>query len=361
MKVAIITDTHAGIKNGADLFLDYAERFYEEIFFPYCIENNISRIIHLGDYFDHRRFVNIKVLKRNKEMFLDKLREHKMVMDIIPGNHDTFYKSTNELSGLVEILQHYTDVVNLHQDPTVIDLDGLQMALLPWINPENYAESMDFVSKTAAPIIGAHLELAGFDMMRGIAAPSHGMDRSLFNRFEMVLTGHYHTKSTQDNVYYLGTPLEQTWADCNDAKYFHVLDTETRKLEPIQNTITLYHKVVYDDTNASSDIIGELDKCDFSSLKNTYVRVIVKTKKNPLMFDRFIDRLVSVSPFDLKVVENFEEYQSANVDDEKVEVGDTVTLLNTYVDSVQTDLDRDRLKSMLSALWTEAQNIDVIS
>jgi len=177
----------------------------------------------------------------------------------------------------------------------------------------------------------------------------------------MVLTGHYHTKSTQDNVYYLGTPLEQTWADCNDAKYFHVLDTETRKLEPIQNTITLYHKVVYDDTNASSDIIGELDKCDFSSLKNTYVRVIVKTKKNPLMFDRFIDRLVSVSPFDLKVVENFEEYQSANVDDEKVEVGDTVTLLNTYVDSVQTDLDRDRLKSMLSALWTEAQNIDVIS
>ena len=79
------------------------------------------------------------------------------------------------------------------------------------------------------------------------------------------------------------------------------------------------------------------------------------------MFDRFIDRLVSVSPFDLKVVENFEEYQSANVDDEKVEVGDTVTLLNTYVDSVQTDLDRDRLKSMLSALWTEAQNIDVIS
>jgi DNA repair exonuclease SbcCD nuclease subunit len=294
-------------------------------------------------------------------MFLDKLREHKMVMDIIPGNHDTFYKSTNELSALVEILQHYTDVVNLHMDPTVLDFDGLGIAMLPWINPENYDESLDFISNTSAPILGAHLELAGFDMMRGIAAPSHGMDARVFDKFEMVMSGHYHTKSTKGNVHYLGTPLEQTWADCNDPKYFHILDTATRELKPVQNTITLYHKVAYDDSEASDDIGGELAKCNFGSLKDTFVRVIVKTKKKPKMFDGFIDLLTSVSPFDLKVVENFEEYQSTNVADTNIEVTDTVTLLNTYVDSVVTDLDRGRLKSKLSALWTEAQNIDVVS
>ena len=39
----------------------------------------------------------------------------------------------------------------------------------------------------------AHLELQGFDMSKGMPCMD-GMDRKYFDRFEMVLTGHFHAK-----------------------------------------------------------------------------------------------------------------------------------------------------------------------
>jgi len=360
MKLAVITDTHAGVKNGSEIFLDYSERFYDEVFFPYCLENGITKILHLGDYFDHRRVVNFKVLSRNKKMFLDKLREYGMTMDLIPGNHDVFYKNTNELCSLVEILQHYTDVVNLHMDPTVVSYDSLDIALIPWINSDNYEEVTTFVKKVKAPFLGGHLELQGFDMMKGVPASSGAMKSDIFSRFELVMSGHFHTKSNKGNIHYLGSPFELTWADCNDGKFFHVIDTETRELTPVRNPITIYNKMVYDDTKASDDITAEIKSCDFTCVKNSYVKVIVINKKNPFLFDKYIDKIISKEPFDLKIAENFDEYLSENVDNEAVEITDTVTLLNTYVDSVETELDTDKIKLKLQELYVEAQTTDAL-
>lgn len=359
MKIGIITDTHAGIKNGSDIFLDYAERFYSEVFFPYLKENGISKILHLGDYYDHRKIVNYKVLTRNRSMFLEKLRDYGMTMDVIPGNHDVFYKNTNDLCSLVEILTHYSDVVNLYMNPTVVDYDGLKVALLPWINAENYTDSLNFIATSDAPILGGHLELSGFEMMKGAPAISHGMDAELFKRYEMVLSGHYHTKSDRGNIHYLGVAFEQTWADCNDPKYFHVLDTSTRVLTPVRNDMTIFKRLVYDDTifDNPGKAIAQLD---LSHVRGSFVKVIVAGKKDPYVFDKFIDRIVANEPFEYKIIENLSEYSSENVADEEINLSDTVTLLNSYVDAVDTDLDRDRIKRRLQELYVEAQNQDSI-
>lgn len=359
-KIAVITDTHAGVKNGSNIFLDYAERFYSEIFFPYCLENNITKILHLGDYFDHRRVAHINVLARNRGMFLDKLREHGMHMDIIPGNHDVVYKNTNDLCSLTEILHHYDDIVTLHMEPTVVDYDGLRIALLPWINAENYHASIDFINNVDAPFLGGHLELAGFEMMKGVLASSHGMSANLFSRFEIVMSGHYHTKSTKDNIHYLGTPIEHTWADCNDPKYFHVIDTSSRALNQIRNPITIYNKLKYDDSKAGNDITKELKKYDLSCVEGSFIKIIVRNKKNPYLFDKYLDAIMAKNPFDVKIVENFDEYLSENVDDGGLEISDTLTLLNDYIDGVETNVDKDRLKGMMTDLYIEAQNSDAI-
>ena len=71
MQIAIINDTHCGVKNGSDVFLKNAEKFYTDVFFPYLEENKIDTIIHLGDYFEHRKFVNFKALNQNKKVFLE--------------------------------------------------------------------------------------------------------------------------------------------------------------------------------------------------------------------------------------------------------------------------------------------------
>ena len=79
--------------------MDYQEKFYRDVFFPYLLENKIDTILHLGDYYDNRKTINFKALHHNRKIFLDKLREYGMTMDIILGNHDTYFKNTNELNG----------------------------------------------------------------------------------------------------------------------------------------------------------------------------------------------------------------------------------------------------------------------
>lgn len=360
MKVAVITDTHTGIKNGSDIFLDYSERFYSEVFFPYLKENDITQILHLGDYFDHRRFANIKVLARNRASFIDRLRTQGIKMDLIPGNHDVFYKNTNNLNSLTELLGQYQDVIQVHMEPTVKEYNGLRIALVPWINEENSARCLDFIRTVSAPFLGGHLELQGFEMMKGAPAVSHGLEADLFSRFELVMSGHYHTKSTKGNIHYLGTPYELTWADCADRKYFHVIDTVTRELSAVRNPITIYNRIRYDDAAATDDVQTELEKCDFSLVKGSFIKVVVVNKRNPFMFDKFIDKIVSFDPFELKIVENFEEFISANVGESEIELSDTITLLNTYVDAVDTNLDKSRLKSKLQTLYVEAQNLDTL-
>jgi len=354
MKVAILNDTHCGVRNSSDIFLKYQERFYEEVFFPYLKEHDITQILHLGDYYEHRKFVNFKALNANRKHFLEPMRDAGITMDIIPGNHDVYFKNTNELCSLKELLGYFTTNVNIVMKPTVLDYDGLGVGVVPWINNQNYKEYMEWIAQCKAPILGAHLELKGFEMMAGVPNP-HGMDPSdAFSRFEMVLSGHFHTKSSQGNVHYLGSQMEFTWADVDDPKYFHVLDTETREITAVRNPITMFKKVIYDDTNT------DYSKIDVKQFERKFIKLIVINKNDLYMFDQFVDRLQGIETYELKIAESFEEYLGESVEDEKISLEDTTTLLDSYVDAVETDLDKDHLKVELRKLYTEAQNLEVV-
>lgn len=353
MKIAILNDTHCGARNSSDVFMQYQEKFYSDIFFPYLLENGITRILHLGDYYEHRKFVNFKALEHNRKVFLEKLREHNIHMDIIPGNHDVFYKNTNDLCSLKELMGHYTDVVKIHMDPTNLEVDGLHIGLIPWINASNYVSTMDFIKNCRASIIAGHFEFNGFEMYKGIPN-SHGMDTSPFSKFEMVLSGHFHTKSSNGNIHYLGSQMEFTWGDCDDPKYFHILDTQTRELTPVRNPHTLHTKVVYNDDNT------DYSKVDVSYLDDQFVKVVVEKKSDYFGFDRFIDRIQQRKIHELKIAESFDEFLGESVEDENIQLDDTQILLDTYVDAVETDADKDKLKLLLRNLYVEAQNTQLV-
>ena len=352
MKIAILNDTHAGCRNSSDIFMDYQERFYAEVFFPYLIENDIKHILHLGDYYDNRKTINFKALQHNRKIFLEPMRELGITMDIIPGNHDVYYKNTNELNALKELQGHYMNEVNLVMKPTVVDYDGMAIALVPWINTENEKESLEFLANCKADIVGAHLELQGFEMSKGLPC-MEGMDRKHFDRFDMVMTGHFHAKSTQNNIHYLGSQMEFFWNDCNDPKHFHILDTETRELTPVVNPITIYEKIYYDHENMRKFK-------DLKYLDNKFVKVIVTNKGDPYEFERFIDRVQSQKIHELKIAEDFKEFLGDNVGDDNINVDDTETLVYDYVDNVTTDLDKGRIKKEISHLMKEAQSMEII-
>jgi len=348
MKIACVNDSHFGARNDSSLFLEHFISFYENVFFPYLKDNDIKNVIHLGDFFDRRKYVNFSTLKMVREKVLTPMEEMGVNINLLLGNHDTYYKNTNKVNSPKELLSGYSNI-HINEKPVVVEYDGLCVGLVPWINEENKDDSLSFLSSCKCPIVAGHFEFNGYEVLRGVKF-SGGMSDSCVKRFEKVLSGHFHSKSHNNNVFYLGTQYQITFSDLNDAKGFHVLDTETRELEFVENPERMFYSFVYDDTDKESlkTLKSQLTK----KLENKFVKIVVENKTKSSMFETFIDALYELNVADLSVIEDF----STNLqDDEKVDLAqDTLTIINTELDLIETDLDKESLKRIMKNLYMES-------
>ena len=201
MKIAIINDTHFGVRNDHQGFLDYMFQFFDEQFFPYLIENDIKVVFHLGDVFDRRKFINMNTLHTVRTKFFERLESMGVHLHIIPGNHDCYYKNTNTVNSVKELTSHYQNV-DVYEKPKTISFDGKSFLFLPWLSPENTDSFLSYVDSNNADVLLGHLELNGHYVIPGVKFKG-GLDSTLFNKFELVLSGHFHQHSTQGNVNYL--------------------------------------------------------------------------------------------------------------------------------------------------------------
>ena len=264
-------------------------------------------------------------------------------------------------SRLKELIGDKSNKFHLYEDATEVNIGGLDILFLPWINPQNYIYSMGMIDETTAQICMGHLELNGFEMQKGMFM-DHGWDKEEFRKFDTVMSGHYHHKSDDGQVYYLGTPYELYWNDWEDPKGFHIFDTETRELERIVNPYNIFSKIYYDDTvNDYSHMVGASATAhDFKKYKDKYVKLVVVNKKDLFQFDQFVDKLLAADCHDVKIVEDFSEMDASNVSDDIVENSeDTMTLLEKYIDELPVDLSKDRLKNTMRTLYTEAQDLEI--
>lgn len=352
-KVALVTDTHFGARNDNESLANFFEKFYLEVFFPYLVKNNIKKIIHLGDAFDRRKFINFQSLNRCRHYFYDQAKKHGIEVDQIVGNHDTFYKNTNSVNSPDLLLKEYDNVV-VYSAPSEVDVDGRKLMYVPWICAENHEQTMNLINGTSATIALGHLELDGFEMYKG--QPHHGgMSADVFSRFDLVLSGHFHHRSTNRNITYLGCPYEMTWSDYNDPKGFHILDLETNELTFIENPYKLFYKVKYDDSKFKG--LESFKVLDFSYLKDTYVKVIVINKTNPYWFDLFIDKIEKENPIHVQIVDDNLSLDLVDDDDILQNVDDTLTILHKSIDSMATEVDKTRLDNLFRTLYNEALDI----
>mgnify|MGYP001485326863 FL=1 len=198
-----------------------------------------------------------------------------------------------------------------------------------------------------------HLEIAGFEMMKGIKN-EHGINKSVFTKFDTVFSGHFHHKSDDGHIYYLGSPYEIYWNDCDDRKGFHILDTESRSLDRIINPRTIHKKIYYDDTQ------NDYRTHNLEQYKDNYVKVIVVNKKDLYQFDQFTERLLKADSHEVKIIEDFSDLDANTVSDDIVEnTQDTMTLLSKYIDELDVTLDKGRLKNLQRQLYTEAQDLEI--
>jgi DNA repair exonuclease SbcCD nuclease subunit len=356
MKIALITDTHWGVRNDNIAFMDNSKRFLDDVFFPYLDDNNVRTVVHLGDLVDRRKYLNHYTMHRLMNDFLIPMHERDITCHFIAGNHDTYFKNTNEINAIENIIgdRFENNFTSYQRYPREFDFDGTKVLMLPWICDENRQACMDKIKTTPAQIVMGHLELAGFEMHRG-SIVSHGDDRSIFDRFDMVLSGHYHHRSSDGTIHYLGSHAEFTWSDYDDRKGFHILDTETRDLTFIENPYRMFAKVWYDDTPEGTKNAG----VDIDSLKGMNVKVIVTNKTDPYKFDRFIEQIEKVGMLEIQIVED--HLNLGVTEDEEIinEAESTIGIFKKYIDQVNSaNLDKVRLEKTIVELYQEALTLE---
>lgn len=353
MKLALITDTHWGVRNDNVAFMDNSKKFLADIFFPYLVENKITTVIHLGDIVDRRKYINFVTAGRLRTDFLEPLQAMGIKLHIIAGNHDVYYKNTNSVNALYELIENKYDNVTIFTKTEGYTHDGRDILYVPWINDENRKETLEKINDTNAQIIMGHLELAGFQMYKGSMA-SHGDDSSLFDRFDIVMSGHFHHRSTNGNIFYLGSHAEFTWSDWNDPKGFHIFDTKTQELEFIENPYTMFDKFWYDDVTAGSDP----EAYDLNCWAGKFVKVIVKNKSDPYRFDKFMDKMHKVA-LDVQIVEDHLNLNIEEDGDIVNEAESTQDIFNLYIDQINApNLNKKRLQATVVDLYNEALAIE---
>jgi DNA repair exonuclease SbcCD nuclease subunit len=349
-KVALVTDTHFGARSDSIPFDNFFRKFYDETFFPEIDRRGIKTIFHLGDCFDRRKYINFNTLSSCRDYFFSAAKQRGIEVVMIVGNHDTFFKNTNAVNSPGLLLNDY-DNVTAYSGHVENNVDGTSILQMPWICTDNYDECMKAIKVSNSQVLFGHFEIAGFQMYKG-HENDEGFDPKLFEKFDLVCSGHFHHRSSKGNITYLGNPYEMTWADYDDARGFHIFDTGTRELEFIQNPNNIFTKIYYDDTK------------DFGygaeNFADKHIKLIVVNKTDYYKFDQFVDSIYKANPLELKIVEDMSEFEAQALGDEPVDVEDTLTLLSQYVDAIETEADKDKIKTLMKTLYVEAQNYEGI-
>ena len=344
MKLAIITDTHYGARKGSKHLHDYFELFYKNIFFPSLEAEGIDTIIHMGDVFDSRKSIDYYSLEWAKRVVFEPMKKYKV--HAITGNHDCYYKNTNEINSPELLLNDYSNI-KTYSKATDINIDGLDILLLPWISTDNFDESLFMMKKSKSKVVMGHLELNGFRAHRGHVMED-GMKIDAFNKFDKVYSGHYHTRSDDGRIFYLGNPYEMFLNDVNDPRGFTLFDTDTLEHTSINNPYKLFYNVYYEDTNHQLFNTTEYE--------NKIVKVIVRKKSSPKEFQKFIDKLYRAGVQDLKIVENFAIVENEDFDIDEDE--NTISILNRYIDEAEIEFDRGVVKGIFRDLYKQACEVE---
>lgn len=348
MKIALLTDTHWGARNDHSAFIEHFKQFYEGTFFPVLKERAIDTVIMLGDTFDRRKYTNHTTIQAAREIYFDRLQAEGIDTTIIIGNHDTFYRNTLSTNSVDLLLSEYSNITII-DSPKAIAFDGVDIGLVPWICADNEESCMNFLQSTQSQIIMGHFEVAGFEMYRGHPGQD-GLPMNVFERFDLAFSGHYHHRSTKRNITYLGTPYEITWQDYDDQKGFHIFDTDTRTLEFIENPFKMFNKIEYNDRNQEPVIVK-------SELEKTYVKVVVVHKTDFARFERFIQELHTVGCYDIKIIEDMDNLDGQEID-ATIDLSNTLTVLEKYIDTVNSDVNKQQIKDYIKSLYLEAITLE---
>jgi hypothetical protein len=255
-------------------------------------------------------------------------------------------------------MEKFDNIVVYDSEPVEVALgEKYNTLLVPWINGENYAETMKTIQHSKADICMGHFEFVNFEMHRGEPSQT-GMTTKGFENYHYVFSGHFHTPSRRGNIIYLGAPFEYTWSDYDDNRGFYILDTDTLDYNHIVNPYKMFHKWVYDDSSKTMEYPSVQHVSTMKQqFEGKYVKVVIKEKSDHYLFDRVMETIYNHSPFEVQIIENTQIDLSSLTEEQLMESAkDTIVILMDSVDTF-TDVEEDirlKTKDLLKTIYNEA-------
>lgn len=346
MKIILLADLHIGAKQGAQVMIDHQKKFFD-FMFDYIDKNNIDTIIQLGDANDGRKYANYKVINFAYECLYDVLESRKITYHTLIGNHDVFYKETLDITSSNLLLRNYK-YIHVHDQPTTLCFDNVTFDIIPWICNDNQQQCLDYIANSTSDYCCGHFAINQFPVF-GSVLYQEGHDRALFKHYKQVFSGHFHTRSHQANISYIGTPYQLTWSDANTSNGFVVFDTQTLTWEYIDNPDRYYYYVTYDDSNPTNTT-----NVDLLNLENSYVKLIVNSKSKPFLFNNFINRIFGKHPADVKIIDQqLIDLSNKTIVKQDGQVKQTIDLITDYINNSEVT-DKQQLITLMQSLYNEA-------
>ena len=110
----------------------------------------------MGDAFDSRKSIDYQSLEWAKRVVFDRLEKYNVHM--IVGNHDCYYKNTNNVNSPELLLQTYSNI-KTYSKVTEVTIHNLNVLFIPWINAENFEDTINAIKISNSKCTMGHLEL----------------------------------------------------------------------------------------------------------------------------------------------------------------------------------------------------------
>ena len=297
-RIGIFSDLHIGVSSDSKMRLSETKKCLKWIVKNFKKEH-VDWVVFCGDLFNSRFSINVNTLNAGIEMIEDLAYNFEKVF-LIEGNHDTYYKNSNQVNS-VTFLQKVgknDNIFVVDEKPMFVKVGTKTMGLYPWgFTPSN----IDEIEKYKIPDYGfGHFEMNGVEMTG--FQKSTGSKFSIHDMFKlgnMLFSGHYHANKIYKDVftskilYMVGSPLQLDWGDYGKDKKIVIMDSESGNMKEILNeTNAMFRKVFYSDLEND-----KLSKEDVEKLvKHNFVKFIIDVSYKFDEILKFSDYLKSFDP-----------------------------------------------------------------
>lgn len=366
-KIGCFTDLHVGVSSDNKNRLNETMKCIHWIIETFKKEG-VDYIIFLGDLFNSRYSVNVNTLNIGISI-VELLSENFEFVFLIAGNHDVYYKNTNEVNSVsfLEKISSNENIFVIDRDAKFLNINNTIIGLYPW------AYNKDDVNKIEdyqIPNFGfGHFEFNGAELTGSISKGSKYNMSDLFDLGKILFSGHYHGNklynctSKNSYLYMIGSPLQLDWGDyAKDKKIITFSSEETDFKEFSNNVNARFEKVFYSDfiKNVYND--KELKKlCAHNFIKfvidsqYTFENILKITGEiknyNPCSLE--LDYLISIA--NNTIIESADEMVKAKSKTNKDYLIEYIECIFNEYQKIDSEYNLDILKTMAASYFDKTE------